>query len=263
VREKVRTFISSEIESCIREKTIPDSPALPVGYNPLEIIRGNLFHWVQVPFNSTDVWCQLRCLNLSQIESCGSGNMSNIELKNYKDLSKEEIIQVRNYQEALCKAVLNIPTFDEITILIGRKDFVITKKREELANIRAHIESAKDILSQSQIELLETETDNIELFIGFILPADTMIFLTRWAMGNDVSDIKKLTRERLLEAAFLARAGNNNPSDHLSGVFTDHNKVDINRTAWGLYLEYEKNRETEKRIGKRIVGGPKSMKRIA
>jgi hypothetical protein len=261
VREKLRTFISSEIESRIKEKIIPNSPALPVGYNPLEIIRGNLFHWIQVPFNSTDVWCQLRCLNLSQIEACGSGNMSNIELKKYKDLSKEEIMLVRNYQEALCKAVLNIPTFDEITVLIGREDFVISKKREELAKIRSQIESNKNTLLPSHRESLETEADTIELFIGFILPADTMMFLTRWAMGNDVSDIKKLTRERLLEAASLARAGNNNPSDHLSGVFTDHNKADINRTAWGLYLEYEKNRELEKKGGKRIVGGPKSARR--
>jgi hypothetical protein len=188
--------------------------------------------------------------------------MSNIELKDYKNLSREEIIAVRNYQEALCEGVLTIPTFDEIAALIGREDFVISKKKKELAEIRARIEAGKAALSRPQIESLETEADNIELFIGFILPADAMIFLTKWAMGNDVSDIKKLTKERLLEAAFLARAGNDNPSDHLSGIFTDHNKADINRTAWGLYLEYEKIRDMEKGSRKRMVGGPKSGRRF-
>ncbi|MHB9293849.1 hypothetical protein Holit_02968 [Hollandina sp. SP2] len=72
----------------------PERVLLPQGYNPLEVIRGALFHWVPVPFNGTQVWCELRCLNASQILSMG--NYSNLEVKDNKKPTKEQIIELRN-----------------------------------------------------------------------------------------------------------------------------------------------------------------------
>jgi hypothetical protein len=194
------------------------------------------------------------------MESCG--NISNIDCnKPASALKQEDIFQIRNYQEKLCQGVLLDPSFDELYNLIDGEDHVISNKRKELKIIREKIENNENILLPEQVAALELEADTIELFIGYVLPADTMNFLTAWAMGNDISDIKKLSRQQLLEAAFLAKAGNDNPSDHLSGIFTDHNKLDIDRYAWTYYHEWEEDTMiARKHKGKKTVGGPKGRK---
>jgi hypothetical protein len=107
-KKLINRLISEELD----RRAAPESKVvLPVGYNPLERIRGGFYHLVQVPFNGVSVWCELRCLNASQIEACG--NISSITGEK-RELSWQEIIQIRNIQENLAKAVLNKPTFDRI-----------------------------------------------------------------------------------------------------------------------------------------------------
>ena len=96
----------------------------PEGYNPLSKIRGRLFHWIAVPFNGVDVFCQLRCPNATQIQQCG--DISTVDVSDdKKEYSHDEIVTMRNYQEALCRVVLNKPTFEEIDVLINGNDCVI------------------------------------------------------------------------------------------------------------------------------------------
>jgi len=90
----------------------------PPGYNPLEAIRGGLFHWVAVPFNGEDVWCQLRCPNATQIEQCGDISNITVDMPKDKTYDYDEIIRLRNYQEKLCELVFNVPTFDGICVLV-------------------------------------------------------------------------------------------------------------------------------------------------
>jgi len=249
----IRRIVREELNA----RTIKDSPALPIGYNPLEVIRRGLFTWVQVPFNGVSVWCELRALNSTQIRSCG--DYSNINTKG-TELTKQQLIDLRNYQEKLIVLCLNRPTYDEIFKLVLHEDFVVRDKRKELEELKKKDVSA--LPAKQRIEL-ENRIADTELFLGFILPEDTFGFLTSWINGNDISDIKKTTDEQFLEAAILAENGHDNPTDHLLGVFTDHNRGDMDRYAWYVLSEYRKDKGIEihaKAAPKnKMVGGPRHV----
>ena len=249
---RIRRIVNDEFNA----RTIKNSPSLPTGYNPLEVIREGLFHWVRVPFNGVDVWCELRCLNSTQIRSCG--DYSNIIPKGTTEFTKQQLVDIRNYQERLIRLCMNRPTYDEIFQMVLKTDFCVQEKQKELQEIKK-IDLPK--LSLKERAELESRIADTELFLGFILPEDTFGFLTAWVNGNDISDIRKLTDEQLLEAAILAENGHDNPSDHLTGIFTDHNKGDIDRYAWHCLAEYRKNKVIEVKAKAapkwKVIGGPK------
>ena len=263
MRRSVKEYLGKLFKEFIVENIQPNTPALPIGYNPMENIRGALFHWIKVPFNGNEIWCQLRCLNQSQIEACG--DVTSIMLKAGDEKpTREKLIEMRNFQEKICEAVFNIPKFDNIVSVVGDNDFVISEKKQKLENIKKKIDDNRKILSVTQIKELETRLDELELFTGFLLPTDTMDFVTFWAMGHDISEVKKLSRNTLLGAAILADRNKGAPTDYLSGVYTDHNKNDINRHAWIVFGEYTESKRAEiaaVKGGKGFtVGGPKSNK---
>jgi hypothetical protein len=148
---------------------------------------------------------------------------------------------IRNYQEEICKIVLNIPTFDHICKLVSADDFVISEKKKELEELTRYFEENKEKMTEVEKANIDIQIKTLNLMIGFLLPDDTMAFLCRWAMGNDISDVKKLTRENLLKAAALAKAHNKAPSDYLSGVFTDFNKNEIDAYASSILEDYIKD----------------------
>jgi len=212
-----------------------------VGYNPIEKIRGGLYQWVAVPFAGTGVFCQLRCPNATQLEQCG--DVSNIVGEEEKKFDYDELILIRNYQEALCKLVFNIPTFDEIAKLVGENDFVLSHKKAELEAINKTYEENKSGMTEDERSAIESQRQVLELQLGYILPDDTMAFITKWAMGNDVSDIKRITKDRFLSAAAMAKANNKAPTDYISGVYTDFNKHEIDAYALMVFDEYLKDKQ--------------------
>ena len=118
----------------------------------------------------------------------------------------------------------------------------------------------KTEMTEQERSVIEAQIRTINLQIGFILPDDTMAFVTRWASGNDISDIKKLTKDSLLRAASLAKLNNKAPSDYISGVLTDHNKGDIDAYASMLLQEFLKEQETVRDTSKKFrwfLGGRK------
>ena len=263
-RKSLETAVGKIVLKWLHEVNALAEP--PTGYNPLEKIRGGLLHWVAVPFNGVDVFCQLRCPNATQIEQCG--DISNISIDredgpNGKpvEYSYDEMLQIRNYQEALCQLVLNVPTFDNIANLIGDCDFVIRDKRAELEAIKERFAFSQDSMTGTEKKTIQAQIETLELQLGFILPDDTMAFLTRWAMGNDVSQIKKITRENFLRAASLAKAHNKAPTDYLSGVFTDYNKHEIDGYAFVLLTDFMREYEALQGNGEtRMVGGKKGIR---
>lgn len=220
--------------------------APPVGYNPISEIRGALFHNITVPFNGTPIWCYVTSLNMIQIKSCG--DLSCLYLPKKNETNKEpdmlEIIELKNAQEALVKLTLIRPNFDEIIGMITETNFLISEKKAELNKINEEIKKLKP---GKQKRELEKQAEKIEFYLGFLLPDDAMAFLTSWALGVEITDIKKLTRKILLDAAIMAANGKDNPTDHLSGIFTDFQKDDINRNAWYIYNQFldDKKRETD------------------
>jgi hypothetical protein len=220
----------------------------PIGYNPIEVIRGALFHEIIVPFNNEPVWCYVTCLNSIQIQSCGDISCLCFDEKKGKKQDIYEIIKIKNIQEELAKAVLIRPSFNEIVGLVTGENFLVSDKQRELEKIRNEINKAS--LSKSEKKKLEKKAEKIEFRIGFLLPDDTMSFLTQWALGIDCTDIKKLTKQILLDAAIMAANGKDNPSDHVSGIFTDFQREDINKHSWFLYNEYLENKKREEKLKK-------------
>ena len=118
-------------------------------------------------------------------------------------------------------------------------------------------------LTESEKNIIEKQIQTINLQIGYILPDDTMAFICRWAAGNDVSDIKKLTKDNLLRTASLAKLHNKAPSDYISGVYTDYNKIEIDTYATQILQEFMRNqeivREAKQSKYRWFMGGRKGM----
>jgi len=75
-----------------------------------------------------------------------------------------------------------------------------------------------------------------------------MSILTNIALGMDVTDIKKLTREKLIAAHNKARLYNGRPSDYILGLFTDGDRKNIDDYASMLGCEEEaKNAKRRKK----------------
>jgi len=87
--------------------------------------------------------------------------------------------KIRNYQEALCKIVFNIPTFDCIFNLVGLNDFVASKKKNKFESLKKRFEKNKDKMTEEEKQDIAKQIKTLELLIGFILPDDTMSFITK------------------------------------------------------------------------------------
>jgi hypothetical protein len=81
--------------------------------------------------------------------------------------------------------------------------------------------------------------------VGYLLPENTMDFLARYALGLDISDVKKLTADRLLESALWAKLHKGKPHEYFEGaVLTDRDRNEIDNAAAVLYHEkYEKGKK--------------------
>ena len=238
----IRRAVNKEIERRLAD--IPKEVSPPQGYNPLEAIRGGMYHWVYVPVNKTFAWMQLRTSNATQLEACGVTSLIE-NVGNSKDATPEQIIDMRNSMEAICKITMNNPTFDEFVSMVTGSDIVHSKMRFELDRIKA-IDCTG--MSATEKDVIDTEVRKLELHLAFLLPENTFDFIVRWAMGVDVSDIKKISHDKLLESAILATNGHDSPHDHLSGCFTDRDPSDIDKAAWVVYNEHMENKRIEKGI---------------
>jgi hypothetical protein len=234
----IQQICRAEITRQINETVIKPEAVLPAGYKPLAEIRRAMIQWVYTPFADAYVWLELRSLNANQIEACGNISLIEVIARKRENTSRTEMIELRNTQENLAKAVMNNPTFAEFEKIIYGEDRVITERRERIAGLRRRIDEAPREEKPALEREFSAELDALELFTGYILPENTIMFLTQWALGLDVSEIKTLTKDRLLDAARLAKAGGDNPHDHLSGIFTDRDREEIDKAAWYLWFEW-------------------------
>jgi hypothetical protein len=238
----IRKAVNQEIEA--RLSAIPKPVSPPQGYNPLEAIRGGMYHWVYVPVNNTFAWMQLRTSNATQLESCGTVTLIE-SLSGLKEASPDDMIDMRNKMEAICKITMNNPTFDEFVEMTTGSDIVHSKMRLELERIKA-IDCTG--MSATEKDVIDTQVHNIEMHLAFLLPENTFDFIVKWALGADVSDIKKVSHDKLLEAAILATNGHDSPHNHIAGVFTDRDPSDLDKAAWCVYNEHMENKRIEKGI---------------
>jgi len=238
----IKRLVDEEINR--RAADIPKPVEPPQGYNSLEVIRGGMFHWVYAPVNNTHAWIQLRTSNSSQLDACGAVTLIEA-LGKSKDATFEEQMDMRNKMEAICKITMNNPTFDEFVQMCTGADIVQSKMKLELKRIKA-IDCTG--MSAEEKYVIDEQIKKIELHLAFLLPENTFDFIVKWALGCDVSDIKKLTHEQLLSAAILANNGHDSPHHHLTGCFTDRDMSDIDKAAWVIYNEHVADNKIAKGI---------------
>jgi hypothetical protein len=225
----IQRIVSEEIDR--RAADIPKPISPPQGYNPLEVIRGGMYHWVYAPVNNAFAWIQLRTSNATQLEACGAVTLIE-SLHHTKDATPEEMLDMRNNMEAICKITMNNPTFDEFVNMTTGTDIVHSKMRLELERIKS-IDCTG--MSATEKDIIDTKVREIELHLAFLLPENTFDFIVKWALGVDVSDIKKVSHDKLLEAAILAKRNGNAPHDNMSGCFTDRDPSDLDKASWNAY----------------------------
>ncbi len=191
---------------------------------------------------------QVRELSLPQALSCGDFSM--IELFEEKIAKNQQptIEQMNAYAERhqkLCKLAMVKPTYDEAMKIAGSHVDTsdIDRQLREIKELWVKLPEGKERRQA------EDEYNALELTCRFLLPADFTAFVVNYCLQIDTSDIKAVTEEMLMNAAILASRGHDNPSDHLSGVFTDLMKREIDNRAWILFDEEVKNKRGKKKAG--------------
>ena len=237
-------LVEAVVEKALDRRTIrPDKKLALEGYHPLPEIMGALYEWLLIPFRGAEILVEVRYPRSTQLPEVDKLYAAIDQLKKDKKLTRQQMVDVMNIQEECCKAVLNRPTFAELEQAIYGKDKVLENNRKRLEELRAQL---KLVNNQAAKFLLQREIDRVELFIGFVLPDNTMLALTNIALGVDISDIKKVTREMLTNAYFKARLYRSKPSEFVPGLFTDGDRQNIDDYATLLGSE-----EEAKRINKR------------
>jgi hypothetical protein len=229
--------VRREVEKQLAEISVKPEAILPKTYAALPEIRRGMYRHVYVPFGEAHVWMELRSLNATQIQECGDIALIEIVVKK-GTAGRAEALELRNTLENLAKAVMNSPTWAEFEALVYGRDNVIRERRAELAALKERVEADPALERRFRGEI-----ESLEVFVGYLLPENTLHFLAQYALGLDVSDVKKLSSDKLLEAAVWARRHTGKPHEYFEGaVLTDRDRNEIDNAAAVLYFEkYERN----------------------
>ena len=114
-------------------------------------------------------------------------------------------------------------------------------KKEQLAVVNEMLKSVKGDINIHILIIIELQDRFDALQLSTTLPSDTMLALTNIALGIGVSDIQKLTKEKLLSAYNKARFYKGRPSDYVPGLFTDGDRQSIDD-----YASFIKSKQEEK-----------------
>lgn len=236
--KQIEAAVESAVAAALDRRTVrPDRKLTVEGYHPLPEIMGALYEWVFVPFRGTEILVEIRYPRSTQIPDVDKLYPIINQQKQGKKLSRQDMIDIMNIQEDCCKAALNRPTFAELEKAIYGKDRVLGANKKLLEELR---EKLKEVKSDAERMALHKEIDRAELFTGYLLPDDTMLAVTNIALGADISDIRKVTKDKLVAAYNKARLYGGKPSDFVPGLFTDGDRQNIDDYATILGVEAAK-----------------------
>jgi hypothetical protein len=196
------------------------------------------------PFNGEKIPFILKELNDVEIKSCGNFSLINsfsVNIVKNSSPTISEMVEFSEIQHNICKISMISPSYDDVLSIYDETESV-KKFREQLKEIEIKLAEIEinGISNKKEYSELMARYSSLKILSNLVLPNDFTSFVTEYAIGVNKTDIKKVTYDMLLEAAILAENGHNNPSDHLSGVFSDFNKGDINNRAWSILFEYRK-----------------------
>lgn len=219
------------------------TPLYVQGKSALEVIRDNTEFLLALPWNGAIGLFKIRMLNAAQIRACGNFTTLRFdEDERKKEITLDEIVEIKNVHEKLIRSALVSPTLDEIYEILHASD----KHKEIQESIKRIKENIRTLKTMEEVEEEEKELEYCEIQLNYMLPEDFTGALVSIILQRDNTDIRKVTKDMLFEWAVLAERGNNNPADHVGGgIFTDFQKEEINKYAW---IELNEYREREKSV---------------
>lgn len=194
------------------------------------------------PFNNGMIPIHLRKLNYAQIKSCGDFSLIEAAsdlLAGKRKVTDGEMLNYAETQNKIIKTALVSPSYDEL-MEINDMDPLRKNTKKELIEIEKIMNDMDPGPKKSR---MKNKMNTIKLQLATGLPANFITWVVSYALGTSDSDINIVTLDMLFESATLAKLGNDNPCDHLTGNFTDFNKEDINNRAW---IEYFKRTKKDK-----------------
>ena len=196
--------------------------------------------WLLIPFKDSENLMNVKTSCLYQHPDKEKYFLLIEKHKISEKLSKQETKDIFNIQIECCKAVLIRPSFVELEYAIHGMNGVLESKQKKLDEVE---EKLKILRSSSfdihEIVELQDRYNSLEISAGAILPSNTMLALTNIAFGVGISDIQKITKEKLITAYNKARLYNGRPSDYIPGLFTDGDRQNIDDYATLLGSEEE------------------------
>jgi len=202
---------------------------------------------IAIPFWGTTALVKLSRLTQAQISLCG--DISLIETKKdkikKKKIKNEDIIEYAKTMHRLAEQALISPTYEQIINIVGGNS-VNEKARKELSAAK---EKLKNCPLNSERKKLETEINQLTVWIDLLLPEDFLSAIVCYTLSVNETDIKKVIDKILLDSAILAERGHNSPADHVKDfVFTEFNKTDFNKRSWIALGEW-REKQQEKKTG--------------
>jgi len=229
----------------------------------LELIKVNTECLVFLPWNGNYIPFIMRILNATQLKACGDFSVISVldkeEEVNPEDAANfEAILALKNTQEKMLEFSMVSPTFEEMFDVLGASKLIdsIKSKLDENEKI---VKEATDLTKAQRRELLN-EIEKYRLFLGFLYPDDFIGAFVQFAMQKNNTDIDKVSKELLLEAAISADRWGNRPSDYIEGVFTQYQKNDIDRYAMVVLRNFRDQLEVVNGVDKKWIRGKSKRK---
>jgi hypothetical protein len=203
-------------------------------------VKGQIDPVLMVPYNDNPVPVKLRQLRHVEIKDCG--DFSLIETMRDKIISKRKKItpeQMVNYSELqhnILKKAMVSPTYEELMklnefdVLRIESEKGIKAIKDQLGLLKASPKK-RDLTNELNQRIMDTQ---------YWLPPDFVSYIMSYSLRIDDTDIKLVSEDMLYSAAIKAKNGNDNPADHIHGVFTDFNREDINERSWIVYYKRQK-----------------------
>ncbi len=156
-----------------------------------------------------------------------------------EDRTDDEIIALMNSFESICRITLENPTFEELEQAIFGEDHAISRARSRIRDLREMLKKSIGI----EADKIREELRFCELRVAFLLPQNFMAAVTYTALGADITDIRKVSRENLLEAYQKFKIFGGSPKQYIMGIFTDKQGDDIEKAALVIGEEWERSRK--------------------
>jgi hypothetical protein len=236
VEKAVETYLSRKME---REKSI-----LPEGFHPASQIRGAASQWLSLPFGNALITCKLRTLSAGEYPDVSLVERAGEAKQRPSFVTRAKLL---NLQEEYCKKALVIPSFEEFEALVLGEDKKAAEMRKELAKAQRLAEAHEDKRTR---ESAMAELEPLRLAAGYFLPPNFMSAVACWCECLDVTGIKRITPEKLVEAYILSAHFHNRASDNIQGCYTDRSRGEIDRLA---IFYYNKRKEAKQKFRKKAL----------